>query len=236
MAKNHRFIPLFAALLLSSVSFAEQPLNLSCAKEAVKNYYFKGDFIKDVNAVIQDAEEYLKKRIEENKLSTHPKKLAMVLDIDDTSLSNFTHNEADDFSNNPDIIEQNYREANSPAIPQVLRLYNQAYLNGVDIFFISFRPEEFRSYTESNLEHDGYRNWKALYLASPEDIKNGARAYKKNIRKMLVEDQGYDIILNLGDQDSDLDGGSYADHTDKIPNPMYQTSPCNSQKEQCQQS
>lgn len=43
--------------------------------------------------------------------------------------------------------------------------------------------------------------------------------YKSGTRKH-IEDLGYDIIANFGDQYSDLDGG-YADKTYKIPNPTY---------------
>ena len=38
-------------------------------------------------------------------------------------------------------------------------------------------------------------------------------------RKKLV-DQGYTIIVNIGDQMSDLDGG-FAERTFKLPNPFY---------------
>ena len=38
-------------------------------------------------------------------------------------------------------------------------------------------------------------------------------------RKKLV-DQGYTIIVNMGDQMSDLDGG-FAERTYKLPNPFY---------------
>lgn len=43
--------------------------------------------------------------------------------------------------------------------------------------------------------------------------------YKSGTRKH-IEDLGYNIIANFGDQYSDLDGG-YADKTYKIPNPTY---------------
>ena len=43
--------------------------------------------------------------------------------------------------------------------------------------------------------------------------------FKAGTRKHL-EDTGYDIALNVGDQWSDLQGGS-ADHTVKLPNPTY---------------
>jgi hypothetical protein len=35
-----------------------------------------------------------------------------------------------------------------------------------------------------------------------------------------ISEQGYTIVLSLGDQDSDLEGG-YAERTFKLPNPVY---------------
>ncbi len=35
-----------------------------------------------------------------------------------------------------------------------------------------------------------------------------------------ISEQGYTIVLSIGDQDSDLAGG-YAERTFKLPNPVY---------------
>jgi hypothetical protein len=43
--------------------------------------------------------------------------------------------------------------------------------------------------------------------------------YKAPARQKLVE-QGYRILLNVGDQNSDLAGG-FAERTFKLPNPFY---------------
>ena len=44
--------------------------------------------------------------------------------------------------------------------------------------------------------------------------------YKAYTRKHIEEDLGYDIVLNIGDQWSDLQGG-YANAVLKLPNPTY---------------
>ena len=44
--------------------------------------------------------------------------------------------------------------------------------------------------------------------------------YKSLTRQHIESDLGFDIVANLGDQFSDLNGG-FADSTFKIPNPMY---------------
>ena len=220
-------------LLISFTAYATPPQNIACAKNNVIKYYTSGEYEKDVEQVIQDAEKYLFKRIDENNHAIHPEKLAIILDIDDTSISNFNINKIDDFSNNQALIIKRYEKANSPAIKPVLRLYNEAISNGVDVFFITFRPKDVESYTITNLQNEGYNKWTGLYLPSNDDIKKPSREFKTETRKILTE-QGYDIILNLGDQDSDIEGG-YAEHTVKIPNPMY-TSAATCEEKRCQTS
>jgi hypothetical protein len=39
-------------------------------------------------------------------------------------------------------------------------------------------------------------------------------------KRREIEAQGYEIVLNMGDQESDLEGG-YAERTFKLPNPFY---------------
>lgn len=221
--KTRRLFLILTVLLTicSSSVFATPPPNLTCAKRAVMEYYNSGEFEKDVSTVVKDAEKYLLQRVAENTHSS--KKLALVLDIDETSLTNFQGNKKNDFSGLSQVIDHQYREETATAIKPVLHLFNEAIKNHVTVFFISFRPDEVRSHTISNLEKAGYAGWKILYLPKSEELKLGAATYKTDIRRMLTE-QGYDIILNVGDQDTDLVGG-FADHTDKIPNPLYSTSP-----------
>jgi len=52
----------------------------------------------------------------------------------------------------------------------------------------------------------------------PSDAE-GTRAYKSAARADIEAD-GYRIVLNVGDQDSDLRGG-HADKAYKLPNPFY---------------
>lgn len=222
---HNKYLTIFSAVIIGLVAvpvFAKQPQNLTFAKRDVITYYESGEFQKEVGGVVQDAEQYLRKRVAENSLSSQPKKLAMVLDIDDTSLSNFPGNKKRDFSGLHELMEASFREADAPAIDPVLRLYNEAIKSGVSVFFITWREDEFRSYTILNLQRSGYYGWANLYMPTVEEKKLSAQVYKTSVREMLTK-QGYDIILNLGDQDSDLTGG-YAEHTDKIPNPLYSTS------------
>lgn len=227
------FSILFLGINLTGITYA-QPLNLSCEKRQLIDYYHDlsadSGYIKDVNTVITDAEQYLNSRVAENNSAAQPAKLAIVLDIDDTSLSNYPSIKTDDFSNAPALIDARYRAANAPAIAPVMRLFNEAVAKNIAVFFITVRrpldttpSEDLRPYTIQNLQKAGYVGWTELYLPQGDDLKLSTADYKTKTRKMIT-DAGYDIILNVGDQDSDLVGG-YADHTDKVPNYLYSTSP-----------
>ena len=67
-----------------------------------------------------------------------------------------------------------------------------------------------------NLRKVGFDGWQELVL-KPGGI--GTLDYKAGERKR-IEGEGYDIVVNVGDQESDLDGG-YADRGFKLPNPFY---------------
>jgi hypothetical protein len=88
------------------------------------------------------------------------------------------------------------------------------------VFFITGRPASipiFGERTEENLTAAGYSGWAGLVL-KPADA-TGTVAYKSSARGDIEAD-GYRIVLNVGDQDSDLKGG-YADKAYKLPNPFY---------------
>lgn len=145
------------------------------------------------------------------------RKPAIVLDIDETSLSNYTAIEADDFT----FGENSQAEAENQvgqAIAPTLALYNNAKRAGVTPFFITGRPEAQRQDTVENLEREGYSDWKQLYL-KPAGTTLTTVAYKSGARKD-IESQGYRIIANIGDQYSDLAGG-HAARAFKLANPFY---------------
>lgn len=222
---------IFISLFINA-AYAVPPENLQCAKKTIINYYEDPNgYEKDVDAIVNKAEAILNESVIQNNQSGHAEKLAMVLDIDDTSITHFPGHKESDFNNLPDQIDRRYKEAKSPAIKPVLRLFNKAKELGVDVFFITARKplenkpfEDLRPCTMNNLLKVGYAGWKELYLPRQDELALHSAEYKIAIRKALTEN-GYHIILNLGDQNSDLEGG-YADHTFKIPNVLYTSSPC----------
>ncbi len=108
-------------------------------------------------------------------------------------------------------------------------LVNQASDDGVDVYYLTGRPETQRADTLRDLAAAGYpdvssdrlfmRNKTAPPAYLPCEPTCTTVQYKSLTRRHL-ESLGNDIVLNMGDQFSDLQGG-FADETVKVPNPMY---------------
>lgn len=206
-----------ALLSTTSITFAQEPANIAITKKAAVQYHDNGEYNKDLASTDENALAYLKKRVAENK--NLKKKLAIVLDIDETSLSNYDDMRAADFGGSIEQIQLAEDKGTDPAISPTLKLFQYATTHQVAVFFITGRFEQEREVTARNLEAAGYKNWAGLILRDGEYTKAPASVYKTAMRKKL-ESEGYDIVLNVGDQESDLRGG-YSDKTFKLPNPYY---------------
>jgi len=197
-----------------------------------KAYHDSGQYEDDLEAVGSRAQNYLDRRVPKirkqarksckaNGVKNCPKpKLAIVLDIDETSLSNYQYLAATDFTGATAALTTSLFAATAPAIDPTLDLFNDARDMGVDVFFITGRPGTIpvvRDKTEENLTGAGYSGWKELIL-NPGDAGSTV-PYKSGAREQITDD-GYDIVVNLGDQDSDLKGG-FAEKAFKYPNPYY---------------
>jgi hypothetical protein len=64
----------------------------------------------------------------------------------------------------------------------------------------------------------GYSGWTDL-ITQPDGNKQAARVFKSQERQE-IENKGYRIVLNIGDQASDL-AGCCAERIFKLPNPFY---------------
>jgi putative acid phosphatase of HAD superfamily subfamily IIIB len=189
-------------------------------------YGCSGRYAQDLAAEIAEARDFVERRAGE---VARP---ALVLDIDETSLSNWRVMLANDFeylSTGACRIDTggpcNQRtwelRAQAPAIAPMLALYKAARARGVAVFFLTGRADDpaERAATARNLRRAGYSGWRALILRAPGERKLSAAAFK-SARRAQIEAQGYTIIASIGDQWSDLDGG-YAERTFKLPNPFY---------------
>jgi predicted secreted acid phosphatase len=147
-------------------------------------------------------------------------RLAVVLDIDETVLSNLPEMRANDFGYLPAAWDAWVARGEAPVIEPVLAFYRAARVAGVDVLFITGRKESDRPGTEKNLKGVGMGDYAGLWL-KPNDVKMTTEQFKTETRRKL-QAEGRVIIANLGDQESDLAGG-FAERTFKLPGPFYQT-------------
>jgi acid phosphatase len=204
-------------------SDGSQPANLGVLKLQLLDYKCFGAYDRDVASVIAEAKAYIERR------ANRTDKLALVLDIDETSLSNMPNLMVNDFgffrggtctlvAEEPCGFDTWIVDHMAEPIRPTLDLFNAARAKGVAVFFISTRREDQRAATINNLRAAGYEGWADLLLKQPDD-KSLAQEFKTGRRKE-IEDRGFTIIANVGDQYSDLRGG-YAERGFKVPNPFY---------------
>ncbi|HVL96483.1 MAG TPA: HAD family acid phosphatase [Solirubrobacteraceae bacterium] len=176
--------------------------------ERIVAYHESGAWERDITAIVERARRFLAART--------TRRAAIVLDIDDTSLSSYACLEAVGFD------RERARCAESgglPAIPQTRELYRFARARGVTVFFITGRREQLRAATLANLRAAGYRGRLRVIMRPDRQPAAHKDGWKARERRALSR-RGHRIVVNLGDQHSDLDGG-YALRTFKLPNPMY---------------
>lgn len=104
------------------------------------------------------------------------------------------------------------------AIAPTLGLYRTARQYGVAVFFITGRDESERPWTIENLKRAGYTDIAGLIMSTPPK-PTWVGLYKAYARQN-IEARGYHILLNVGDQVSDVYGG-HADRIILYPNPFY---------------
>lgn len=206
-----------ALLSVSLAGFANEPGNIAVTKQKLRQYHDSGAYQNDIANVMQKAMRYLELRVtQKNFRGCRP---AIVLDIDETSLSNYPDMDKRDFGGLMADIQADEDQGKDAVISPTLKLYRFAKANKVAVFFVTGRTEEERRPTEANLKAAGFTDFDGLILRNHKQAHIPADKYKIATRKQLASD-GYLILLNIGDQMSDLRGG-YADKTFKLPNPYY---------------
>ena len=206
------------------VTIAAQPANVGDAMAGAISYRKSGAYEAGLAMVDDMATDWLKSRAPK---ATNP---ALVLDVDETALSNWKIITRDDFgrpiAGSCDLAldapcgwaawDQLGRD---PAIKPTLSLFQVAKSLNVAVFFITGRPEAQRAATERNLVDQGYVGYRKLYMVPANQSFASAADFKSPVRAEIERD-GFDIIANVGDQPSDLQGG----HSEKkflLPDPFY---------------
>ena len=208
-------MPSFAPQVFSN----SMPQNLYIAKQQVKRYHDSGQYISDIRYVTMNAANYLSRRVYENRQLSQPKKLAVVFDIDETTLSNYPAMVRMNFGCDLKAIIRAEDRGRDSAITPTLNLFNLAKKNHVAIFFITGRKPFEKAITIKNLRSAGFSGWTGIYFKPANYRHKSTVPYKAGIRQKISK-KGYDIVFSMGDQYSDLKGG-YADMLFKLPNPFY---------------
>jgi acid phosphatase len=211
-----------------------QPINIGLLQKQLV-YYRCNRYDTEVAAVLRRAQAYVVR--EAPRMIKRGKKPALVLDIDETSLSNWKQIYQNGFAyiaKGECSFDKGYAcsqekwelSASGEVIGPTHDLFEAAKANKVAVFFITERyesPDE-RAATVKNLELDGkgYTGYEHLYMR--DGNFNNVSEFKASIRKKIEDELKYTIIANVGDQISDLAGddtGEHAKRCFKIPNPFY---------------
>ncbi|MGQ3890049.1 HAD family acid phosphatase [Legionella sp. CNM-1927-20] len=215
-----RYFRLFFALsALLSFNVVAEPPNISLVKKEIEAYHDSGAYQRELTAIIEKAHRYILNQIKLNKQRQTKRELALVLDIDETSLSNYDKLVHRNFMGTREIIHREILAADSVPIKPMLSLYQDAIKHGVKVFFITGRSESECNATQKNLLIAGYKNWAGLYC-KPDNYNLPSIVKFKTKMRRLITKKGYTVVATIGDQYSDLLGG-FAKKAFKLPNPFY---------------
>jgi predicted secreted acid phosphatase len=194
-----------------------EPRNLSLLKEEILGYVDSGRYEKEIEAISKDAIAWIERRAK-NSAIPQASRLAVVFDIDETMLSNLPHMRAMDFGYQPAAWDAWVARGEAPVIEPVRKIYRRVRQHGVEVIFITGRREHNRTGTEKNLLGVSAGDYAHIFL-KPDESEETTKRFKTATRARLVS-EGWVIIANIGDQESDLAGG-FAEKTFKLPAPFY---------------
>jgi len=191
-----------------------EPANLDPHKREVRAYVESGEYARRISDVAAQARAWI-----EQRATRGGAKLTAVFDLDETLLSNWPLLQRQDFGYVSTEWVRWVEEGRAPAIEPVREVFLAARRAGVEVVLITGRRERDLAATERNLRAIGCGDYEAL-LCLPDAAKEATGSFKTAMRARL-EREGRVIIANLGDQESDFEGG-HAERAFKLPNPFYQ--------------
>lgn len=192
-------------------------INLQVNNEAVDAYYSNGQYDKEVAKIAAEADVYIKKNLKSGKI----RKPALVFDIDDTLFANHSLYKRMGYRFSLRLWTQWVNAGDIPALEPMKELLLR-YCDQMDVFIITGRNVFQKAQTIRNLQGKGISGWTTVFFKEAWDRELSATEYKSRILKQLMEKEGYFIVANFGDQESDfpipIQGQNY-----KLPNYLYIT-------------
>jgi predicted secreted acid phosphatase len=215
MAHLRLLVALVACSALLPLSVAEAGTTLTgTPPDQLQQQVDSGAYAKSVAAAFAKADVALKQQ-----LKKHVRKPAVVLDIDETALSNMGCLEDAGFQiSGLAVCVATGKSARVPAASAFIKL---AQRNHVALFFITGAPEQLCDSRATNLRAAGVTGHFSL-TCKPADYADDSLVPFKSGERAAIEKRGYTILVNVGDQRSDLAGG-HARKTVLVPNPVYVT-------------
>lgn len=211
-----RLLHLTALVLCACSPPSHQPANLSTLKKEVTAYSESGRYKQDLTRAVRLADSYLRAR-----KARGGKNLTVIFDIDETVLSNLPHMKKMDYGYQPKVWDAWVATSEGEALEPVKKVYQTALALDMKVIFLTGRTEADREATARNLAQEGMGTYERLILRPRRGTApyEDAIVFKSRVRQKLSE-EGFNIIANFGDQESDLAGGN-SGRTFKLPNPFY---------------
>ncbi len=195
-------------------SCTDKPVNLSVAREYVREYYESGKFEEELDNVIREAKDKFNKvEFTENSV--------VIFDVDETALNNYEVSKKMGYGYVYEMVHEWTHDAKVPAFPQVKELYDYLLGKGSNIIFLTARRDDEYNATYKNLINQGYAEFDTLITKNKSEYKMTSVDFKSAKRVELVQ-KDYDIIGTVGDQWSDLEGPHHGIQV-KVPNYLYQS-------------
>lgn len=218
MKKNFaRRLRRVVALLLFGISLAahaaapEHPAR----PEVLRTYVESGDYDRAIEAVADAATVWLQR-----PERARAEREVAIFDLDETLLSNLPIFQRAGYEMASAEWETWEQAGAAPLITPVARLVALARAQGIEIVFLTGRRESRREATLRNLDRVGLPPPFQLIMKPTEHV--GATGGFKEAARNALTKNGAAIVLNIGDQRSDLDGQG-APHEFLLPNPFYFT-------------
>lgn len=186
--------------------------NLSYYKKAIREIYRTGQYESELRKAIEEGES------EMGSISATGKP-AVIFDIDETVLSNYSYLKSVDFGYISEDWDRWVMEGKAEAIGPALDFYKRLTAKGFHIIFITGRNNGQYSSTYKNLVNAGFKKFDTLIVRQNKgaNVKAGET---KEAERVKLSKAGYTVIACVGDQWSDMQG-AYTGKKIKLPNYIY---------------
>jgi predicted secreted acid phosphatase len=178
----------------------------------VKKYIESGRYEKDIRSLTQKA-----KAIVNYEILTNPRPKTVIIDIDETLLSNLTYIKEQENLNDVDQLCAWQSQGLCQPIQPMVDLYLWLLQKPVEVVFITARALDLEKATLNNFNQCQLPLSKTIFR---DPLKWPVPKKFKTEQRRLISEAGSDIILNIGDQPTDFEGG-YWKQALKVHNPFY---------------